>query len=120
MTRTNIFGTLALAAALLAPGAATLSAQDWRGDWGGYYRGDYRADRHIDRDYDRIERMRADIARDRARLDEDIRCGRERAARHDAADLARDQRRLEAMLRDVHRDQRYENGYYRDSYRDWR
>ena len=50
--------------------------------------------------------MHADIARDRARLNADIRCGREAAAARDAADLARDQRALEAQLRDIRHDQR--------------
>jgi hypothetical protein len=56
--------------------------------------------------------MRADIARDRARLNEDIRCGRDRAAARDAADPARDQRALDAQLRDIRRDRR-------DYYRQW-
>jgi hypothetical protein len=83
--------------AMATTGAA--SAQEWR---------------HVDNDYARIEHMLNDIARDRARLDEDIRCGREEAAARDAADLARDQRALNAQRRDVHNDIR--RGYDRDAY----
>ena len=75
--------------------------------------------RDLSGDYARVNAMRADIARDRARLNEDIRCGREAAAARDAADLARDQRALEAQLRDIRHDQR---DIYRDdqSYQRWR
>ena len=89
MKYAKYFGLLALAAGIA-------SAQDWR---------------DIRHDYGRIDRMQADIARDRARLNEDIRCGRQAAAARDAADLARDQRALNAQYRDVNRD-------YRE--RDWR
>jgi hypothetical protein len=89
MKYAKFFGLLALAAGMA-------SAADWR---------DIRNDRG------RIDRMQADIARDRARLNEDIRCGRQAAAARDAADLARDQRTLRAQYRDVRRD-------YRE--RDWR
>ena len=87
----KFFGLLALAAGMA-------SAQDWR---------------DIRHDYNRIDRMQADIGRDRARLNEDIRCGRQGAAARDAADLARDQRALDAQYRDVRRD-------YRGYDRDWR
>ena len=96
------FSGFALAVGMALSGASSLSAQDWR---------DRAYDRAYDRqdirhDYNRIDRMRADIARDRARLNEDIRCGRQSAASRDAADLARDQRALDAQLRDVRHDQR--------------
>jgi hypothetical protein len=81
---------------LLVVAAGKASAADWRG---------------VRNDYGRIDRMQADIARDRARMNEDIRCGRQGAAARDAADLARDQRALDAQYRDVRRD-------YRE--RDWR
>ena len=76
-------------------------------------------DRYFDRqdirhDEAAISRLRADIARDRCRLDEDSRAGRRREAARDASDLARDQRALDAKLRDVRHDR---NDYYRDSYR---
>jgi hypothetical protein len=95
---------LGVAASLALGGAATLSAQDWRDVF--RQRQDLRADyRDMQADYARINAMRADIARDRARLDEDIRCGRDAAAARDAADLARDQRALDAQVRDVRRDE---------------
>ncbi len=104
------FASMVLAGGMALAGLGIASAQDWD---------------HVDNDYARIQRMRDDIGRDRARLDEDIRCGRQDAAARDAADLARDQRALEAMRYDVHRDIR--RGYdrddygYRDSYyRNWR
>ena len=81
---------------LLVVAAGMASAADWR---------------DVRNDYGRIDRMQADIARDRARMNEDIRCGRQGAAARDAADLARDQRALDAQYRDVRRD-------YRE--RDWR
>jgi hypothetical protein len=99
----------ALLAGLAVTGAATLSARDWDDGWreGGYQRQDLRRDyRDLRGDYARVNALQADIARDRARLDEDIRCGRQAAAARDAADLARDQRRLDAQLRDIRHDQR--------------
>jgi len=122
------FGVLAV----LSVGAAgTLSARDWDDSWRSrdtrerktprdYQRQDLRHDyRDLGSDYTRVNAMRADIVRDRARLNEDIRCGREAAAARDAADLARDQRALEAQLRDIRHDQR---DIYRDeqSYQRWR
>ncbi len=99
-----------LGGALLLGSASTLPAADW--DWASRdVRHDQRDLRH---DYTRVDRMRADIARDRARLDEDIRCGRSGAAAADARDLARDQRALDSQLRDIHRDRqdlRYDYGW---------
>ena len=95
---------LAVAAGLAVGGAATLSAQDWRDV--SRDRRDLRADyRDMQADSARINAMRADIARDRVRLNEDIRCGRQAAAARDAADLARDQRALDAQVRDIRHDQ---------------
>jgi hypothetical protein len=111
MTFGKLFAGLALTVGMLVPGAATLSAQDWR---------DIRHDqRDINRDYDRLNRMRADMAADQARLNEDIRCGRSNAAARDAQDRARDQRAYNAQARDIRHDQ---NDVRRDSYygRDWR
>src|SRR6516162_8680186 len=100
------FGVLAV----LAVGAAgTLSARDWDDAWHGcdYQRQDLRHDyRDLSGDYARVNAIRADIARDWARLDENIRCGREAAAARDTADLAGDQRALDAQLRDIRHDQR--------------
>jgi hypothetical protein len=96
MRYTKYFAGFALAAGMLTAGASSLSAQEWR---------------NVRRDYRRIDAMRNDIARDRARLNEDIRCGRQAAAARDAADLARDQRALNAQERDIRHDQ------YRNSWR---
>ena len=92
----KLFGLAALAGAMALPAAA----QDRR---------------DLNRDYARVDHMQDDIARDRARLNEDIRCGRTNAAARDAADLARDQRALGAQARDIRHDQR--SAYYG---RDWR
>ena len=93
MRYAKYFGLLALAAGIA-------SAADWR---------DVRNDTY------RMQGMQADIARDHARLNEDIRCGRQAAAARDAADLARDQRAFDAQYRDVRRDVNR-----RDRDRDWR
>lgn len=97
------FVWIALAAGMALPGAKTLSAQppEWR-------------DRDLSRDYNRVDRMRADIARDQWRLNEAVRCGRNREAARIARDLARDQRALDNQLRDVRHDQ------YRDRYDQYR
>jgi len=99
------FAGFALAAGLLADGTTTASAQDWR------YRDNERyARQDVRHDYRRVAEMREHIARDRARLNEDIRCGRQAAAARDAADLARDQRALGYQERDIRHDQ---YGYWR-------
>jgi hypothetical protein len=92
-----IFAGLSMAA---APG---VFAQSYYG---------YDRDRDLRHDYRREQALMNDIARDRARLNEDIRCGRQGAAARDAADLARDQRALESLRRDVRFDQ-YARGYRR-------
>jgi hypothetical protein len=97
MKYTKYFAGFALAVGLLAAGTPTASAQDWR--YRDYQRQDLR------QDYRRMDSMRADIARDRARLNEDIRCGRQGAAARDAADLARDQRAMRYQERDIRHDQ---------------
>jgi hypothetical protein len=96
MKYAKYFGLLALAAGMA-------SAQEWR---------------DVRHDYNRVDRMQADIARDRARLNEDIRCGRQAAAARDAADLARDQRALDAQYRDIRHDVRGDD--YRGYGREWR
>ena len=98
------FGAAALAAGM-ALSTAPLRAEE---RWDAYHeRQDLR------RDYARVERLRADIARDQYRLNEDLRCGRRGAAERDARDLARDQRALEYQLRDIRHDRR---DLYRDSW----
>lgn len=92
----RLFAWCALATAIALPGASVLSAQD---------RQDVRWDRRdLGRDYAGVDRMRNDIGRDRARLNEDIRCGRSAAAAADARDLARDQQALNYQLRDIQHD----------------
>jgi hypothetical protein len=117
----NVLVNLGLLAGLAVGAAGTLSARDWDDAWrGDYQRQDRRHEyRDLKGDQARVYAMRADIARDRARLNEDIRCGREAAAARDAADLARDQRALQAQLRDIRHDQ---HDLYRDeqSYQRWR
>ncbi len=72
---------------------------------------DYRRDlRH---DYANADRLRADIARDQYRLNQDLRCGRPYAAQAQARDIARDQRALDRQMRDIHRDHASENWYRR-------
>ena len=116
----KFFTRFALLAGLALPASSVLMAQDWDS-----YRDrrDLREDkRDVRSDYRRVDRMRADIARDRWRLDQDIRYGRSQAAAADARDLARDQAALNAMLRDIDRDKddiRYDRqDLRRDSY--WR
>lgn len=110
MRYTKHLAGVVLAMGMLVPGAATLSAQDWR---------DVRHDQQdSNRDYNRVARMQADMNADQARLNEDLRCGRRGAAARDARDLARDQRAYNAQLRDIHHDQRDVHHDYRD--RDWR
>jgi len=102
MRYTKWFASFAIMAGMAVAGTTAASAQD------------YRDLRH---DYNRINRMQADIARDRVRLDEDIRCGRSAAAARDAADLARDQRALQAQRRDICEDWRGRDSYYYRGYR---
>jgi hypothetical protein len=118
----KVLAHLGVMAGLVFGAVGIVSARDWDDSWRGrdYRRQDLRHDyRDLSGDYTRVNAMRADIVRDRARLNEDIRCGREAAAARDAADLARDQRSLEAQLRDIRHDQR---DIYRDeqSYQRWR
>ena len=80
------------------------------------YRDIHNDRRDLRHDYARVDRMRNDIARDRVRLNEDIRCGRSWAAAEDARDLARDQRALDAQLRDIRHDRRdLSHDYYYDN-----
>lgn len=70
-------------------------------------------------DYAQSDRLRADIARDQARLDEAYRRGRWREAQAIRRDLDRDYQRLSALRRDIRRDQRdlYDRSDYRYGYR---
>lgn len=117
--KSKLFVWLALTAGAALPGAATLSAQDWRSMFQNNHdvRSDYRGISNIQHgDRVKLDRMRADVARDQARLQEAIRRGRSAEAARLAADLARDQRALDAQLRDVQHDRN--NGH--DDRRDTR
>jgi hypothetical protein len=111
----NSFAKFALAGVVSAGGVTQLSAADWADR--DYDSRDLRHDyRDVHHDYARANALEADIARDRARLDEDIRRGNQGRASRDAADLARDQRALDALRRDIRHDQRDLN---RDYYGRW-
>ena len=72
-----------------------------------YQRQDLREDyRDIQRDYEQADRLRADIARDRYQLNRALENGDEWRASGIARDWARDQRALDALLRDIARDHR--------------
>lgn len=68
----------------------------------------------IRRDEAAIRSLRADIERDRCRLNEDLRHGRRWEAERDRAGLARDQRALDMRQRDVSHDR---NDYFREGFR---
>jgi hypothetical protein len=78
--------------------------------------------RDLDRDYAKVHHLRADIERDRWRMDQDLRSGRERAAARKARDIARDERALESQLQDIRRDKadlrRERRDWDRDYWRD--
>ena len=121
MRNSTLFAGFALMFAL--SGASVLSAQERYGEWRDIHhdREDLRHDyRDLRSDYAQADRLRADIARDRWMLDEDLRCGREWAARSDAADLARDQRALNRLTRDIRHDQADIYRDRRDLHRDYR
>ena len=72
-----------------------------------YQRQDLREDyRDIQHDYAQVDRLRADIARDRYQLQQAWQSGDEWQASRIARDLARDQRALDALLQDIARDRR--------------
>ncbi len=114
MRFTNMIAVGALTAVL--GGEQALLAGD--GFFGNDRRGDFDRGRisydrdDLRRDYRRVEELRVEIARDRARLDHHIRAGRELAAAADARDLARDQRMLNELLRHI---ERKRGASYRDS-----
>ena len=101
MRYTKLLAFAAMAAGIVFS-AGTARAED-------YYR-NYR-DIHNDRrdlrhDYANVDRLRARIAGDQYRMNEDLRCGHGYAARGDARELSRDQRRLDNQMRDIRHDQR--------------
>ena len=87
-------GQLVIAAGLACGGAATLSAADWN------------VHQDIRHDQTKVNALRGDIARDQARLNEDLHFRRMAAVAHDRNDLARDQRALKALQRDMRHDVR--------------
>jgi hypothetical protein len=105
MNYTKYFAGCALAVGLLAVGAPTASAQDWRyqhqfQDQYGYrqdMRDSYNNAYAYPNTYDRREELEQHMAHDRARLNEAIRCGNDAEAARQAADLARDQRELRTL-----------------------
>ena len=91
---------------LLLLAGGSVFAQDY---YGNRYdqRQDLRADhRDLSRDYAQLDRLRADVARDRYRLNAALARGDEWQARRVARDLARDQRALNALQADIYRDHR--------------
>ena len=104
MRYSKLFAWLALAGGLTFAGATSAKAADLR-------------------DNNAVAAMQQHIAADRARMNEDIRCGRSDAAARDAADLARDERALEASHHDVRYDRSRDTYLDRrsgDTYLDWR
>ncbi len=88
-----------------------------------FAQGWYYEDRDLRHDYAKSDRLRADIARDQARLNEAYRRGRWREAERIRRDLDKDYRKLDALNRDIRHDQRdrqYDrgnNGGYYGGYR---
>lgn len=70
--------------------------------------------RDLRNDYGRVERLRMEVARERARLNEDLRCGRRWAVENDRRELMRDERELSMLERDAAYDRR---DLRRDDYR---
>ncbi len=100
MKRSQILAFVMLSATAVLPAAA----QD-RYPQREPYRGEYHdTARDLRHDYRRIEHLRAEIARDRARIDEDMRRGHYRAADRHSRDLDRHQRELAYLLHDAHED----------------
>jgi septal ring factor EnvC (AmiA/AmiB activator) len=111
--------------ALLLFAGGSLLAQSGFYDDRHNQRQDLRRDyRDLRNDYRQVDRLRADIARDRYRLNRALAYGDEWQAQRIASDLARDQRTLNALLadiardhRDIHHDEREMNSYYDRRYR---
>ena len=84
-----------------------------------YQRRDLHEDyRDIQNDYAQLDRLRADVARDRYNLNEALANGDEWRASAIARDLARDQRALTALERDIARDHRDIRRDQHEIYRD--
>jgi hypothetical protein len=98
MRYTKWFASFALAAGMALAGTSAASAQGFR---------------DLRHDYNRVDWLRAAVARDRARLNEDMRYGRRWAAQRDREELMRHEAELRAQYRDVRHD-------YRGYDRNWR
>jgi hypothetical protein len=85
----------------IAAGAMATGAQAKAEDFNGRF--EHREARN---DYARASALRNDLAADRFRMNEDLRCGRPLAAREVARDIARDQAALNAQYRDIRHDRR--------------
>ena len=66
----------------------------------------YYENRDLRRDYAKADRLRADIERDRERLERARYYGNYREADRIGRDISRDRARLDAVLRDIRRDER--------------
>ena len=108
-----------LVAVAMAGLSSVAAAQD---RYGRYYQRDGRSDfredaRDLRYDYAKVDRLRADLARDQWRLEAAWRSGRRWEAEQIRRDMARDQARLEFLLRDIRHDRRdidhdrWERGY---------
>jgi hypothetical protein len=100
MTYSKFLTLGTIAAGMVFAGTAA-QAQD---RYSNRYADSYSDRQHLNRDYARVERLRAQIANDRYRLEEDRRRGRRWAAERDARDLARHQYELDRQLRDIRHD----------------
>ena len=94
MRFTKMLAWMVMAAGVVATGAQAKAAEFDRD----FYHRDLR------NDYARAGALRRDIAADRFRLNEDLRCGRPLAARAVARDIARDRAALRAQYRDIRHD----------------
>lgn len=88
-----------LAAGVMVAGAEAKAEEPYR---------ESRDVRHDERDlrgdYARVNAMRYDIAARRARLDEDVRCGRFREAARERRVIEREEAALHAQYRDIRHD----------------
>ena len=98
MRKTKWFASVALAAGMMVAGTSAASAQDWR---------------DVRHDNNRVESLQRLVARDRARLADDMRHGTRRQIDRDRDMLNRDEADLRAAMRDTRWDNRgaYNNGF---------
>jgi hypothetical protein len=98
MRKTKWFASVALAAGMMVAGTSAASAQDWR---------------DVRHDNNRVESLRNTVARDRARLAEDLRYGNRRQVARDREILDRHESELRLAMRDTRWDNRggFGNGY---------